>query len=414
MSGETRTRRPSRPRVVILGGGFAGLSAARALRADRYEVVLIDRSRFFEWLPNIHELLSGVKTPELLRLPLADLVSRAGHRFVRDSVTRIDADERLVSLQRRRRPVSYDALIVALGGVDSTRGVTVENARPFKSVESCERIGRRLARLAARRKPGRVVIVGGGLEGVEALGEILRRYRESPLRITLVEAGPRLLPEAAPALDRELRALCAPHAVALETGHAVRRIEAQAVVLDDGRSLPSDLTIWTGGPAPPALLAESGLAPAGAWAPVDATLQSKGHPEVFVAGDAAELPTGLAKQAYHALDMGACAARNVERRLADRSLYPLQPSNKPMLISFGDLSCFLAAGSFVLAGPALGALKEAIFEVGMTQLDAKPVPLRLPGVTRRAARATRCLLWPTLASPTALLRQARLSILSSR
>jgi NADH dehydrogenase len=168
---------PSRPseraRVVILGGGFAGLSAALELRPDRHEVTLIDRNRWFEFLPNIHELLSGVKTPELLRLPLDRTLKRAGHRFVRDTVTGIDTEKRTVST-RRRDAIGYDALIVAFGGVDATRGVpgVAEHAMPFKSVDQCHRIGKRLARLAERRKPAQVVIVGGGLEGVEALGEI--------------------------------------------------------------------------------------------------------------------------------------------------------------------------------------------------------------------------------------------------
>jgi NADH dehydrogenase FAD-containing subunit len=160
-----------RQRVLIIGGGFAGLPAALELPPDRYQVTLIDRSRWFEFLPNIHELLSGVKTPELLRLPLDRIVRLAGHRFVRDTVTGIDPVGGTVSTRRRRTAVGYDALIVAFGGVDATRGVpgVVEHAYPFKSVAQCDRIGKRLTRLAARRKPARVVVVGGGLEGVEAL-----------------------------------------------------------------------------------------------------------------------------------------------------------------------------------------------------------------------------------------------------
>jgi NADH dehydrogenase len=408
-------RRSERKRVLILGGGFAGLAAALELSPDRYEVTLIDRSRWFEFLPNIHELLSGVKTPELLRLPLDRNVRRAGHKFVRDTVTSIDPVERTIET-RRRSAVGYDALIVALGGVDASRGVpgVVEHAFPFKSVEQCDRIGKRLTRLAARRKPARVVSVGGGLEGVEALGEILRRHRGSGLQVTLVEARERLLPEAPAALDAHVRELCAPYEVDFQLDAPVRSIEPDAVVLEAGRSLPSDLTIWTGGPAPPALLAECGLAPRGAWAPVDVTLQSKGHPEIFVTGDAADLPTPLSKQAYHALDMGACAARNAERLLAGRALTPFRPSVKPTLISFGDLTCFLVAGKRAFAGPSLGVAKEAVFELVMAQLDAQPWWRRLPRAAQRADRAARALLWPTVSSWEALRRQGRISLLSGR
>jgi len=408
-------RRPTgRKRVLILGGGFAGLAAALELRADRYQVSLIDRSRWFEFLPNIHELLSGVKTPELLRLPLDRNVRRAGHTFVRDSVTAIDPVRRTVATKRRSVAIGYDALIAAFGGVDATRGVegVFENAFPFKSAEQCDRIGKRLARLARRRKPARVVIVGGGLEGVEALGEILRRYRDSSLHVTLVEARERLLPEAPAALDAHVRELCAPYEVEFQMKSPVRSIGPDVVVLRNGRSLPSDLTIWTGGPAPPALLAECGLAAHGAWATVDATLQSKAHPEIFVVGDAAELPTPLSKQGYHAVDMGVCAARNAGRLLSGEPLVPFRPSGKPTLISFGDLTCFLVAGECALAGPSLAAAKEAVFELVMAQLDAQPLCSRLPRVVKRADRAARALLWPTVKSLDALRRQGRISLLS--
>jgi NADH dehydrogenase len=250
-----------RKRVVILGGGFAGLAAALELPDDRYRVTLVDRSRWFEFLPNIHELLSGVKTPALLRLPLDRNVRRAGHRFVRDTVVRIDPERRTVSTERRRTPIRYDALITALGGVDATRGVAgVErHALPFKSVEQCDLIGKRLARLAARQKTGRVVIVGGGLEGVEALGEILRRYRDRRLQVTVVDAGERLLAEAPASLDAHVRQLCEGSGVSVRMNTRVQRIDRAAVVLESGRPFPSDLTIWTGGPGPPALLAASGL-----------------------------------------------------------------------------------------------------------------------------------------------------------
>jgi NADH dehydrogenase len=405
-------RRNERRRVLILGGGFAGLAAALELRPDRNDVTLVDRSRWFEFLPNIHELLSGVKTPELLRLPLDRNVRRAGHTFVRDTVTAIDPVARTLATQRRPA-IGYDALIVALGGVDATRGVpgVVEHAFPFKSVEQCNRIGKRLTRLAARRKPARVVIVGGGLEGVEALGEILRRHRGSGLHVTLVEARERLLPEAPATLDAHVRELCAPYGVDFQMNAPVRSIAPEAVVLEAGRSLPSDLTIWTGGPAPPALLAECGLAPRGAWAPVDVTLQSKGHPEIFVTGDAADLPTPLSKQGYHALDMGVCAARNAERLLAGRALIPFRPSAKPTLISFGDLTCMLVVGKRALAGPSLGAAKEAVFELVMARLDAQPWWRRLPRAAERADRAARALLWPTVSSLEALRRQRHISLL---
>ncbi len=407
-----RRSRETRRRVLILGGGFGGLNAALALDAKRYDVTVVDRRRHFEFLPNIHELVSGVKTSKLLRLPLEANLAQVGHSFLHEEVTAIDVDAREVSTRSGER-LEYDALIVAFGGADSGAKVPGfdEHAIGFKSVEQCARIGERLTKLVERPGPASVVIIGGGLEGIEALGEILRRHRERNLRITLVDGGDRLLAEAPEALDPHIRKLCSRWPVTFEMGQQVERIEAGAVVLENGDSLDSDLTIWTGGPAPPQLLAESGLASANEWASVNESLQSRAHPEVFVVGDGAALPDALSKQAYHALDMGACAARNVDRFLSGRRLETFRASEKPTLVSFGDLSCFLVAGDRVLAGAPLAAAKEAVFEAVMTQLDARRIGAQLPRIVKRASRAADQLLWPALQSPGTWLEQGKVSLL---
>jgi NADH dehydrogenase len=277
----------------------------------------------------------------------------------------------VVTSKGRRFP--FDACIVAVGGVDETFGVpgADRHAMPFKSVDDCAEIGRRLAALAKRRGRRSVVIVGGGFEGIEALGEILRRYGDCPgMTVNLVEAGPRLMSGSPPAIDRAVRRHCARSDVRFVTDTRVTRVTPAHVHLDTGKPLRSDLTIWTGGVKAPPLLRESGLAGrAGQWAPVTSALRSKRHDNIFVIGDAAGLPHPLGKQAYYALQMGVCAAGNVERTLAGRRLRDFRPSAKGMLVAFGALDTFLIAGRSVIASPALAAAKEAVFQVTMTQLD---------------------------------------------
>ena len=267
------------------------------------------------------------------------------------------------------------------------------------------------------------MIVGGGLEGIEALGEILRTYRRQRcFRIRVVEARERLLPEAPAALDQMIRDLCAPYDVEILTETIVQSVESDAVVTATGRRLSSAATIWTGGPAAPELLAESGLAPrASAWGPVRQNLQSVSHPEIFIAGDDAALAVPISKQAYHALDMGRVAAGNASNLLEKRRLRDYRPSGKPTLISFGDLSCFLvtsegctasALGERVVAAPALSVAKEAVFELVMAQLDRRPGYRAAPAALRRLQRAAEELWRPSLASPRALARQLRFSISS--
>ncbi len=402
-------------RVVIVGGGFAGLACARGLAARRFDVTLVDPKPNFEFLPNIHELLSGLKTVNSLQLPLKPLLADLGHRFRRDRVVAIDPDIKQATTTRGK-PLSYDSLVMATGAADATYGIpgVSEHSLSFKSAADCEQIAKRLARLGKRRAPARVVIIGGGLAGVEALGEILRRYRDAAygIELTLVEAQDRLLPQSHAALDTHIRDVCAPYPVSLLCGSPVKQLSAKSVTLANGQQLESDLTIWTGGPAPPELLARCGLAGPSGWAPVDKFLRSTRQKAVYIAGDAAELPRSQARQAYHSLDMGACVARNLSRTARGRQPARYWPSGKPVLVSFGDLSAMLVAGNCALAGPALGAGKELIFELVMAQLDERRGPTPLYAIAGRGEQAIRRLVWPTLNSLSSLRRQTEFQFLT--
>jgi len=391
-----------KPRILIVGANFAGIAAAQHLDR-RYDVTVIDRSPWFEWLPNIHELLSGAKRAADLRLPRARLVKRAGHRFVTAQGVRIDA-RRARALLARGKSIEFDACIVAVGGVHDTFGVrgADRHALAFKGVDDCAGIGREIARLRRRGdRPQRpqVVIVGGGLEGIEGLGEILSgERRRRSLDVTLVESGPRLMPDLPAALDARVRAHCAAFDVRLLTRTRVTAVTPRRVRLDSGEVLRSDLTIWTGGSAPSPLLRASGLAArAGQWAEVTAALQSRRHANVFVIGDAAALPSPLSKQAYHALDMGKCAADNVSRWLGGRSLRRFRAAPKPTLVAFGDLDTFLVAGRRVLASPALAAAKESIYQLTMAQIDPPLAPTTLRAATTRLRRGARQIALPAFA-----------------
>ncbi len=383
--------RASRPRIAIVGANFAGLAAARQLGCE-FAVTVFDRSASFEWLPNIHELISGVKRTSDLRLPRRRIVARAGHRFVRAEVAAIDAAAGHLSTTTGRT-FGFDACIVAVGGVDETYGVrgADRHAMPFKSVDDCAAIGRELATLARKRGRKSVVIVGGGLEGVEALGEILRRYsRLDRLVITLVEAGSRLLPGTPVRLDAAVRAHCEGRNVRILTDSPVIAVTPKQVRLRGGVTVRSDLTIWTGGVTAPPLLHEAGLADKPRqWAPVTAALRSKRFDNVFVIGDAAALPHPLAKQAYYALQMGECAAENVRRALDGRTLRDFKPAAKPRLIAFGDLDTFLVSGRSVVASRGLAALKEAVFQVTMAEIDPPLNPTALGALTGRLGSAAR-------------------------
>jgi NADH dehydrogenase len=235
---------------------------------------------------------------------------------------------------------------------------------------------------------------------VEALGEILRRHRDdASLSVELIEAGARLLPGLAAALDADLGRLCEPYAVRFRTATTIAAVTAKGVRLADGTRLRSELTLWTAGLAPPALLRESGLARTPRlWADVHQTLQSRHADSVFVVGDAAQLPRDVGKQAYNAIDMGALAAANVARFLGGRPLKPFRPAPKPVLIAFGDLQTYLVAGRTVLASKALAGAKEGVYQVFMSRMAPGGPLTTLPGAAGRLWQSWRRLALPQLLS----------------
>ncbi len=389
-----------RPHIAIVGGNFAGLTAAIKL-SEQHAVTVIDPSPHFEWMPNIHEILSNVKTPQCLRLDRAAIVREAGHRFVQDRVAELHpASQQLLTASGLE--LKFDACIVAVGALWNTHGIpgVDQHALPCRAVADAMAVEQRLKTLLQQGKPLHVVIVGGGISGIEALGEILRRYRDVPsLSVQVVEAGERLLPGLPPVLDADLRRLCQSHAVRFSTGATITSVSAKAVHLADGTQLPSELTLWTAGLAAPALLQQSGLArPPHRWADVHQTLQSCHAGSTFVIGDCAELPGAVAKQAYNAIDMGELAAINVTRFLAGKTLRLYQPNNKPVLIAFGDLDTYLVAGRTVLASQALAGAKEGVFQLFMSQMAPCNQLQALPATGQRLWQSWRRLARPQLLS----------------
>lgn len=360
----------NKPKVVIVGGGFAGLNAAQQLKSSRYEVTVIDPSPHIEWLPNIHEIISGVKKGDELRLNRNILVRRLGHRFLMNRAMEMTSSSILLDNGMK---VPFDVCIVATGSVNNTFGVEGADqfALPMKSVDQCQVIARKLHRASLSHRTTRVTVVGGGIEGVEAFGEVMRAYRHRPqFEFNIVEASEHLLSRSPGHLDGKIRSHTDGYRVAYHLGKKVESVDHEGICLTDGGAIESDITIWSTGAAPNGFLQRSYLTHENdEWAKVNPYFQSEARENVFIIGDAAN-PQGmpLAKQAFHAIDMGRAAAQNVDRLLAGRAMREFQPSIKPQVVTFGDLDTFMLFKDFAVSSSVLGAAKEAIYTLGLLQM----------------------------------------------
>ena len=303
--------------VVIIGGGFGGLYAARRLKDAPVEVTLIDRRNHHLFQPLLYQVATGELSPADIASPLRQLLKdQANTRVLLAEVTGFDVANRQVIL--RNGTVSYDTLIVAAGTGNHYFGNDHwgQWAPSLKTVEDATEIRRRIiaAFEAAEvaRDPAAVrawltfVIVGGGPTGVEMAGALAEIARESlrrafrninpsDARIVLVQSGDRLLPTYPPELSAKAQATLEWRGVEIVTGARVTDLGPQGVTVshaggDD--AIPARTVLWTAGvKASPlgAALAEATGAPLdrGGRVQVEPDLSVPGHPEIFVIGDLA-------------------------------------------------------------------------------------------------------------------------------
>ena len=310
---------PSAPqhRVVIVGGGFAGLNAARALRRARVEVTLIDRRNFHLFQPLLYQVATGALSPANIAAPLRWILERQSNCTVLlGEVREFDIATRHVLFDGAKLP--YDTLIVAAGGRHSYFGHPEwePHAPGLKTIEDATEIRRRIftafelaereADVGRRRMLLTMVIVGGGPTGVEMAGaaaEIARHSLAQEFRhidptdaqILLIEAGDRVLGTYPPELSAKAQNSLERLGVTVRTKNMVKAVTRDAVTVEwaGGREeIPTQTVIWAAGvqasPLAQRLAAATGatLDRAGRLV-VEPDLSLPGHPQIFVLGDMA-------------------------------------------------------------------------------------------------------------------------------
>jgi len=359
----------TRNRVVIIGGGFGGLSAARALAHAPAEVTLVDRRNFHLFQPLLYQVATGGLSPAEICAPLRAIVARQTNAEVRlDEALAVDPGRRTVSL--RHGELVYDTLIVAAGATHHYFGHDEweEHAPGLKSIEDATRIrGRVLAAFEeAEREPDperrerllRFVVVGAGPTGVELAGAVaelarwtlrheFRRFDSRRARIVLVDAAPRVLPPFPAGLSAAAERSLVRLGVEVRLATRVDAVGAEGVELvHDGQRerLAAGTILWASGVRTVALAAQLAAATdveldrAGRF-PVMPDLSLPGHPEILVLGDMATVAGSdgepLPGIAPVAMQQGRYAGRLVARRLAGRPTSPFRYRNRGQLAVIG-------------------------------------------------------------------------------
>lgn len=354
----------NKPRVVIVGAGFGGLWAAKALRGRPLEVLLLDRNNYHSFWPLLYQVGSAELEPAQIAYPVRAILRRQPNvRFMMTEVTAVDTNRQQVKTADPHQPaIPYDYLILASGSVARFFGIPGAQAHtfPLKTMEDGIRLRNQILRCfetAEREKePDRrrrlltFAIVGGGPTGIEyagALAELIYNplAKDYPginmdeASIMLVEGQDRLLLGMPDSLGQYAVKRLTQMGVNVRLNALVSSVTAGSLTLNQDETIPTETVVWTAGVGGEEVANRSGIATQrNGTVPVRTSLQVEGLPTIYVVGDLAyfeEAGQPLPMLAPVAMQQGAWAAQNILRQLNGETPQPFKYRDRGSMATIG-------------------------------------------------------------------------------
>jgi NADH dehydrogenase len=363
------------PHVVIVGAGFAGLYAARALRRAPARVTIVDRRNHHLFLPLLYQVATAGLNPSDIAAPIRRVLRRQPNTQVRlGEVRRVLPDERAIELADGTR-LAFDILLLAAGSTVSYFGHDAwsRHAPPLLSIEDALEIRERLLlayekaewELDPRRRAAlmTIVVVGGGPTGVELAGAVAEMTRRTMWgdfrsidprgsRVVLLEAGPRVLEAFPPDLSAKGQKSLRRLGVEVRTSTMVTGVDAGGVQAGDER-IEAGTVMWAAGVAASPLAQSLGAPLHRGRVLVEPDLTVPGHPHIYVAGDLAAVRAGqrfVPWLAPAAIQQGRHAAGNIVRHLRGRQRLPFRYLDRGTLATIGRSAAVADFGRLKLSG----------------------------------------------------------------
>jgi NADH:quinone reductase (non-electrogenic) len=353
----------SRPRVLVLGGGFGGIGAAQKLKKADVDVVVVDRHDYHTFQPLLYQLATGLLETTAVGHSLRDLVKDQENTTIHKApVTGIDLDTREVRFEGLA-PLTYDFLVIALGAEVNFFGTegAAEHAFPMYTLADAVRLKNHvLGRWEAADKDHDVVedgaltavVVGGGPTGVETAGALAELYRDNfetdypslpqeKARIILVEAGEEIFAMFKPNLREYARDALEQRTVEVVTGARVQSVSPTRVTLASGEVIPAHTLVWGAGLQGNDIVQSLGIElQRGNRIGVGPELQLPGFDSVYVVGDVAAITDSKTQQVLPqlgsvALQSGEHAGETIARRVVGKSTKPFAYRDKGMMAAIG-------------------------------------------------------------------------------
>ena len=360
----------NKPKVVILGGGFGGLTAARALHKAA-DVTVVDRHNYQTFLPLLYQVSTAGLAADHVAYPIRGALRKTPVKFRMGSPISIDHKNKEVKLDSSEI-LKFDHLIVALGSVSADFGIpgVKEFTLGMKTVSEAltirAEIMRRFEDLCRFEDDTKlsITVVGGGPTGVEMAGAIAELIR-GPLKsdqanaaahinITLIEAGPRLLPPFAPSLSARTKKDLEKLGVKVLLNAAVQEVEHRKIKLKDGTTIASEITIWAAGVKGSDAMAQLNLPTVANRVAVDPTMQVKNYPNVWALGDIAAAigkdGNTLPMVAPVAIQQGKFIAKQIMRLSKNQKLENFKYLDKGSMATIGRNKAVVQVKSLKISG----------------------------------------------------------------
>jgi len=361
----------NKPKVVILGGGFGGLAAARALYKSA-EVTVVDRHNFQTFLPLLYQVSTAGLAADHVAYPIRGALRKTNIKFRMGSPISVDHKNKEVKLDSSE-VLQFDHLIVALGSVSADFGIPGVNEYTLgmKTVHEAltirAEIMRRfedLCRFEDETKLS-ISVIGGGPTGVEmagAIAELIRGPLKSDqanaaahIQVSLIEAGPRLLPPFAPSLSERTKKDLEKLGVKVLLNTAVKAIEHRKIILKDDSVLNSEITIWAAGVKGSDAMAQLNLPTIGNRVAVEPTMQVKNYPNVWALGDIAGAlgkdGRPLPMVAPVAIQQGKFIAKQIARLISNKPLTDFKYLDKGSMATIGRNKAVVQVKGLKISGP---------------------------------------------------------------
>ncbi|EHI69039.1 NAD(P)/FAD-dependent oxidoreductase [Streptococcus ictaluri] len=383
--------------ILVLGAGYTGLKAVRQLQKQKgdFHITLVDRNDYHYEATELHEVAAGSQPKEKISYPIMDVICSEKVTFIQDEVTKIDADQQMVTL-RNKGQLTYDYVVVSLGFTSETFGIpgAKENALQMVTVEGAEAIHHHILEMMSKYQETkdktylRLLICGAGFTGIELAGAFVderKRYAKlagvnpEEIEIICVEAATRILPMFDDKLAQHGVNLLKKLNVNLMTGSMIKEIKPGQVMYvthpedKDFKSIEAKTIVWTSGVSGSPVMGESGFNQRRGRVMVNSDLRDPAHESVYVIGDVSAFMDKSCNQPFPttaqiATRMGTHVAKNILHQLKGEATEDFSYKGLGTVASVGNTRAFGVVGKTAVKSYPASVIKKSIMNKSLLDI----------------------------------------------